>query len=555
MVSSYMKKKKIFSPSELFFVLTLAIIVSILVMLHVIVGAAKTLPNYIYLWTGHYYLDYFYYLTPIAQGIRGHWLSFQQGAIGDNVKYPHLMPYILIGQFARLFRLTAVSGYWLSIFVTSFLLVILFYFAIKKILYGESFITKIAALLLTLFSGSFFTVQIVGKTIQISNYEFWYSIGNFFRRFEPVPHHILSFIFTLFIVLVCGEFVNKVGGYKFKDVVKKSLVMSTLFVGLLSFNSYSIVVPFIAMGVTVSIYLLKTLLRRERTFFYLLFFLGFVTAAVGFSAFLLKTYYNGTSFMAGFKNVEIYLHQSPGLKLVFLNTGPIIILSLLGIRKFIKKIEGIKITLLVFLLSSYILYFSPLDKILGTHNGRFLSTVNYLFFGVIGALGLLQISEFFKKHSKSVMIIFLMIFLLYSTPPAVKSFSELIEDRNIFSPITYLPVGIVKGFKKLDRLPKKGNVLVTPSQFLGTVLPVYSDRKVYVARQIVTPDYIEKNIKTSNFYIGAMTNDQALNLLKKNGIAYVVLTSIEGYDSAPLYHYPFLKEVYKNESIIIFQVV
>ena len=95
---------------------------------------------------------------------------------------------------------------------------------------------------------------------------------------------------------------------------------------------------------------------------------------------------------------------------------------------------------------------------------------------------------------------------------------------------------------------------MTPSQFLGTVLPIFVRRRTYVARQIITPNYIDKNIRTSNFYLGAMTDQEALSFLRKNGLRFVALTSIEGYDVKQLFKYPFLKEIYRNKDIIIFKV-
>lgn len=532
--------------------ISLATIVSILVVLHVIIGLAKRPDSHEYMATGHYYLDYFYYLTPIAQGMRGQVLSFQQFSIEDNFKYPHLWPYILIGQIARVIKLTPVMAYWLAVFAISFVLLILLYRTIKKLLGTESVLVRIGAVLMTLFAGSFFTVQYTGQNIQVTDYVFWYSIGNFFRRFEPVPHHLLGSLIVLNIFLSSSDFMLKVKNLNLIEVLKKSFWLSILFVLLLSFNSYSIIVPFSALFITIFVYMLGAFLRKEKYYLNYLIFLTIIFSLVFFSVLLLRSYYATSPFMERFKSVELNLHQDPGIKLMLLNTGPIIILFFLGLKKYFKRVSGLKVLFLTFLLVSYIFYFSPLDRIIGTHNGRFLSGINYLVLGSAGALGLSQISSFFKRKKKAMFIIFLLVFLLYSSIPTIRTFLGIINDRNIFSPITYLPKGIVNGFELLDKLPQKGNIMVTPSQFLGQVLPVFSDRKVYIARQIVTPDYIAKNITASNFYLGNMTEQEAKKLLRDNAIAYVILTSIEGYSEKSLYGYSFLKEVYKNKDILIF---
>ena len=144
-------------------------------------------------------------------------------------------------------------------------------------------------------------------------------------------------------------------------------------------------------------------------------------------------------------------------------------------------------------------------------------------------------------------------FLLFSLPPNISAFVEKLNDKNLNSPISYVPKGIVEGFKFLDRQPQRSNVLLTPSQFLGTVVSAFTDRRTYIARHAATPDYLDKNLRTSNFYLGAMSDDQALDFLKKNDLQFVVLTSIEGYDVNLLFRYPFLREIYRNKDIIIFK--
>ena len=206
-----------------------------------------------------------------------------------------------------------------------------------------------------------------------------------------------------------------------------------------------------------------------------------------------------------------------------------------------------------FVIISFALFYSSLDLILKTHNGRFLSPLSYILFAVIAVFGIEKISEFFSVKNKSKVFILLPMFLLiFSLPANISALKEKLVDKNLNSPITYLPKGIIEGFKFLDKQPEKGNVLLTPSQFLGTVIPAYADRKTYVARHAATPNYIEKNIRTSNFYLGGMTDQEAMDFLKKNGLRFVVLTSIEGYDVQQLYRYPFMEELYKNRDNLIF---
>ena len=107
----------------------------------------------------------------------------------------------------------------------------------------------------------------------------------------------------------------------------------------------------------------------------------------------------------------------------------------------------------------------------------------------------------------------------------------------------------------MAKYPKKGNVLTSPRQFLGVVLPIYADRRVYVARPHTTPNYVEKNIKSERFFLGLLSRQEAQDLLVKNRLKFVVITSMEGYENANLLKsYPFLKEIYRNKDMVIFEL-
>ena len=533
------------------FILSIAIIVGILTMLHVIVGYAKSPHGARYLWTGHYYLDYFYYLTPIAQGERGALISYQQGATDDGTVYPHLWPYIIIGQIGRMLNLTPVTAFWLSVFLFSTVTVVLISITIKKILNRESFWLQTATLFLALSAGPFWLVN--GGTIKTN--DFWYSTSTFFRRFEPIPHHLLSTIFILLGFIIFSDLIEKRSDLKISNWLKKTFLMTVLFTGVLSFNSYSVVVPFLAILLTGIFYIFLTSCKQTKRSAVKLFFALTVCSIVLVAvAMAIKMFYEKTTFLGAFKNTESILHQSPGLKTFFLTFGPLFTLSFFGIKKFFSRFNVLKFIFLLSFIVSISLYNSSFDKIIGTHNGRFLTPLNYILLASLSILGIKQIGEYLGRVKKLFIAVAVFGLLFYSIPIHFQAFQLITNDQNISSPISYLPSGIIDGFKMLDKFSEKGNVLITPSQFLGTVIPVYSGRKTYVARQIVTPNYIDKNIRTSNFYLGAMSKDEAYDFLKKNDLKFVVLTSIEGYDIRPLYQYPFLKEIYKNKEIVIFEL-
>jgi hypothetical protein len=238
--------------------------------------------------------------------------------------------------------------------------------------------------------------------------------------------------------------------------------------------------------------------------------------------------------------------------MVILNLGPGLIIGLFGLLLFFKNFSPLKLIFFIFAVVSFSLFFSEANVIYQTHNGRFLSPLSYILLAVISVLGIEQMGNFFKKKRVFIAFFITLLIFIYSLLPNITSFIALLNDKNLNSPITYLPKGIIDGFNFLGKYPEKGDVLLTPSQFLGTVLPAFADRKVYVAKHSATPNYIDKNIITSNFYLGYMSDSQAREFMIKNGLKFVILTSIEGYDVQPLFKYSFLKEIYRNKDIIIF---
>lgn len=382
--------------------------------------------------------------------------------------------------------------------------------------------------------------------MRINLYDFWYSNSTFFRRFEPIPHHLLSSVLFLLVFLKTAELIRNLNKLTFKQIVLNSLLVGLASSAALSFNSFNMVVPFGTLSITAVLFILLYLWKKDyKNGLYLFIFLAISGGLFVLTGLGLKNYYSDTTFASVFKNVESALHQNTGWKIVFLSHGPLLVLALFGLIGFLRKLDPLKVLLTTFFVLSFGLYFSSADKALGTHNGRFLSPLNYI---LLSSLAVLAI----KRLRFNLLIV--VIILVYFLPVNLKVFSDTLNDRNISSPISYLPQGIIEGFRFLDKYPEKGDVLLTPSQFLGTVMPIYVNRKSYVARQIVTPNYLDKNIRTSNFYLGAMSNEQGLKFLQENGLKFVVLTSIEGYELNGLFSYPFLKEIYRNRDIIIFKV-
>lgn len=527
---------------EFIVVLIIGLIFSLLSVLHVILGALMTKTGQVYLATGTYYMDYFYYLQFIAQGLRGAWFARLYSTTDDPSIYPHLQPYILIGKIGSLLNLDPNILYWLTVFVLVFITILLMYFVINKLLNSEQFIIKISALLIGLL------------TIPYADRFIWYAPNSVFDRLTPIPHHLLNMIVVLIISIILGALFEDLINISFKRIIFLTIILSLLLVAVFSFYPFVIFLVCGGIGLIILYFFLDATFKKKpdilkKMFVFLTIFITVVIPCI----LMIRYYYNKTALFTNAKTYETAYHQSAPLSLVLTNIGIIIIFIPLAIKKFLKKINTTKLFFVGFVLTSYGLYMTRLDLILGTHNGRFLSPLSFVLFGVMAALGIKTISNFFGKLKNLVFILLTIILLSYFIPTTIRLHQQRMNDRNIFSPITYLPKTIVDGFVFLNSDPDARAVLTTPCQFLGIIVPIYVNKHVYIGRDPATPNYTEKAAIADRFYLGRMSIGEAEEFFNKNNIGFVILTSIEGYLEKDLKIYPFLKEFYRNSDIVIFK--
>jgi hypothetical protein len=528
--------------SQLFVIINISLIVSILNVLQVIIGYARTLPGQVYLATGHYYLDYFIYLQSIAQGIRGHLLFANQFASDDPSKTFFVWwPYLIIGRIAGFLHLSPVTAYWLAVFVLTFICVILIYILISKLLEKESFNTKVITLIISLFSSAFLYFYHDKGSLHALPIDFWYAPSSLFKRLEVVPHHLLGNILILMTIITSGNILRKLKQLSKSELIRSFVILGLLFLITMTFYPYQTINLIIALLLTIIVLDFRSL--KNWIFGGLLFIL------FGLAGISIKLLSSRSGLINRLNQSDINLSFYPSLKNILQTAGPIILLAIIGIRDFLKKMSPVKLIFINFILISWVLTFSPFASYVNNFNLRFLTPLSSIFLAALGMLGIKKIPN---RIARSVITIILLIYFGFVS---FLSFQLLLNDRNLFSPITYLPKGLIKGFEFLDTRPDSQVILTSPSQFLGTVLPVFADRKVYIARHVFTPDYLNKAYLADQFYLGNLKPSDADNFINKNNIGYVVLTSIEGYSAIVLKQYKFLMEVYKNNDIIIYKTI
>src|SRR3989339_537481 len=227
------------SFGQLILVINIGLITSIINVLHVIIGYARTLPGQVYLATGHYYLDYFEYLQAISQGQHGQWLWENDYITNVKIKTIFGMwQYLIFGKIGLLFHLSPTAAYWGTNIILSIILSVLIFFVIKKILINKPFYWQLAAYVLTLFSAPFFKI-VINNNLKIIPYRFWNDQATLFNRFGNIPYHISDQIVVLLLILIVTNSLDKIVSLSKKTVITRFIVIVGLLSFLLSFSPAS----------------------------------------------------------------------------------------------------------------------------------------------------------------------------------------------------------------------------------------------------------------------------------------------------------------------------
>lgn len=555
---SYKNIAKKVNLNKLVLIFCIAFLAGLLGVFHVIIGYAKTPAGFTYLATGHYYLDYFLYLQTIAQGIAGRWSPLNYLTSFDNTIYLRSYPYIILGQIARIFHFSPMFAYWLAVFVLTVVFIILMYLSIRRILAGNPFYLTVLALVLAIFSGPFYKMQPIIGGYNFIAYDFWTGPSIFVRRFGTVPYHLLSSILVLLVLLSTASFLTEIQKISYKNIFKKALIVSLVIIFVLTFSPFNVITLLISVYLTVGACFLLNLVRSKadkKSLKYLAYLLG-ISLLVIPVGFLLRKSYADMGLFQQISSLETQWQEvNMSFSFILFNLGPILFFLPFGLFEYFKKQNPFKLIFLIYFLTSYGLFISPVAKYLGTHNLRFLSSINYIFLGGLGILGIKNIARLPRELEKIITILIILLVLIYSTIFNIYTVLQRFSDFNLHTSISYLPNGIIKELEALGKQKEKKAVLTGPYEYIGLLVPVFSHKRVYIGRTNETPDLEKKQAIAYRFYQGNMEQNEAKDFIARNNIGFVVLTSLDNFDWRNVGGYRFLKQMFSDQYIIIWKVI
>ncbi len=562
-------------------VFVISLCYSLFLISPVLLTISKTPPNHINMLVGHYFEDYYEYITFIKEGQNGHIILSNLWSPDDPSRFLVVWwPYSLIGFISYLLKipLPVQIIYWLSSAIFSFIFFMLAFTTVCRLLPKEKKITLLFAFLFVLLSGDLFTVSFT-PNLTFTPISYWYAIGSPFARFSnATPHHQLTQIILLLgLLFVCRKKQNFC-------LLKETAVLFIISLLLLSLSPpklilfwlvaftmkiiYSLSLSAVAAGGAnegfpsgASLALSSTrwsdseaqLGKRKRQDRQIriksfLPFLFSILLTLPFALLLARQTSTSPSLIA-VKIWDISHYYYPSFLDFAQNTGLLLLLAVLGLPFYFSQTLPSRILFFFVSFFSFLFiltpFFMPLLRLAGVHNLRFETASSYFF---LATSSVLFINKLFKKA-----------FLRYAVFTAVISFFliSLYANFKIMLKVPYnaghlqfVPAPLYQGIKTLEKTNQV--VLSTPSSSYSLLVTAITGEKVYLGRSIFTLNHEEKTQKAIAFYNLQMGEKEAKEFLEKEKIGYILLSPWEQDPQKLLSAYPFLKIFFQNNYLIIF---
>jgi len=188
----------------------------------------------------------------------------------------------------------------------------------------------------------------------------------------------------------------------------------------------------------------------------------------------------------------------------------------------------------------------------------------FVIFDIFAAVAIYQLGQkvarlkFFPSVTRlSVSQIFITIMLILIILPGLPSAmaffrDQLLEYRKIPS-FAYPPVENLQAFKWLETNTPRDSAVAALYE-AGSLIPQFSGNTSYLGNVVETINFSQKTDLLGRFYSGQISPDQAKQFLTDGRINYLYWGFQERSLGGNPLSYNFVKEVYSNPKVTIFQV-
>ncbi len=245
------------------------------------------------------------------------------------------------------------------------------------------------------------------------------------------------------------------------------------------------------------------------------------------------------------KNQQVYI---PLLDFIRLH-GPVVSLGLFSGLFFIHYITPRVLPLYIYSIISIGLFFSPIPKMVGILNLRFVSVIP-VFVAAYFCAHLLRHVTSTVRLSYRYPVMWLGAFLLLSiTIPVTYAHIALGRPNALLSDVnSYLPIGAYQIYDTAKKtiLPHEVS-LVTP--LFAQNFPAFTGRHVFVADAFGTIHFQQKNAEALDFFAHLRSPEERIVWLHKNNIHFIFT-----YAWTPISDIPELEIIQKNDYAILYKV-
>jgi len=415
-----------------------------------------------------------------------------------------------------------------------------------------------------------------------------------------LPHYLFGFIFFLFSAIFFIKAVSQ------KENSGRNYILAILFGNLLAFvHSAELIILYVSLVLFSILSNLRYLRSKnlDKLLYALPYFLKTIIFIIATSPFL---FYFQKEFtkepwkyaIKAWESQSGFYATITGFKEYALTLGPVFILGIIGIIFFIRKKFSIfplrprseasnklisnnnsqpvtrnSLTnqhYILFCLSWILAHFSlvylshPLLKIAPL---RFLHNPILIPISIFAALFVINLSINSTSLPRAALgnltraalgriIIPIVCFMVLaiSTPVYLNTLKYHFQTYNDFSTLIYPSKEMVKSFDWLSQNTNPNDAVLTAYE-AGSLIPFMSGNTVYTGHLWSTINYQEKSQKAGEFFSGQMPPELAYSFLRKGNIKLIYYGPQEKSAGGQIEKYPFLKEIYKNNEVRIYQII
>ncbi|MBI5620905.1 hypothetical protein HY949_03940 [Candidatus Gottesmanbacteria bacterium] len=535
----------------------LSVLVALLITLtnssNFLSGVVGTKPGEVYLGTTHYYEDYFLYLNQFFQGAHGGWLTLNRYTSEPTAASILFWPNVLLGKLGGLIGLSPELSYNTSVMFLSFFVLLTIASLMSHVFPKDKTKAFIGFLLAALSTSLINHIWVDGKPMWYP-FQLWKTPNFALDRLGGVPHQIVQTLLFLLAMHVYFFYRPK----KFSALLSL-LVLPVLLVLLSSLNP-------VMSALFIGVAWITHLLTRHRNKSALVPLIV-TTVSVAAAAW----YYHLISGLPPHNLSKLWeagqqIMTTPLFML--LSIGPISILGIIGTLTVIRRARPVEIFSMVLLTVCYLLYFSPIPKLIGISNSRVLFPALYAAWGILGVLGIEALATQLvipayagiqrilnwilgssprMTINKSFLIVFLSLFFLTVSFPTLKwEFGQKLvikpEER---IPLLYLPGDVFKAFTYIKNQGTFDDVVLgNPASHMDALLPALTGHSGYTGHPFATISNENKKAESMKLFQLKMTTGEAKQWLNNNTIRFILFTKFDGDIKRFWITYPFLKVLF-----------